>query len=392
MSRILVCGTGCCLMDRIYAKVDFSAPAFVRYRSRRPGDGGLDPGRLTLEGDLESFSGRRFPEMLPEITAGAAPDAENIGGPAIVALIHAAQMCRQDAAVRFYGCRGDDTVGVTLRGLLENTPVDLSGYMVRPGLETPSTTVLSDPLADGGHGERTFVNTVGAAETYGPDDVDPSFYEGDVCVFGGTALVPLVHSGLGKMLAEARRRGGLTVVNTVYDFISERKDPGGRWPLGNSDEAYPLVDLLIADKEEALRLSGTDSIPDAVGFFRAKGVGAVVVTAGADPVWLWSGGRRLVASEVATMPVSKALAEAWKQPSRRGDSTGCGDNFAGGVIASIASQSASGVLKPDLEEACRLGIVSGGFAGLYYGGTWMEKEPGEKHRLLKPYYEQYLIQ
>lgn len=392
MSKVLVHGVGCCLMDRIYAKVDFSSPAFVRYQSREPGDGGLEPGRLTLEGDLERFSSRGFPDILQEITAGSSPDAENIGGPAIVALIHTAQICGRDAEVRFYGCRGDDTVGRNLQASLERTPVDLTSYIVRKGLSTPSTTVLSDPLADGGHGERTFVNTVGAAETFRPEDVDPSFHDGDVCVFGGTALVPGIHAGLERMLAEVRGRGGLTVVNTVYDFISEREAPGRRWLLGGSDETYSLVNLLIADKEEALRLSGTDSIQDAVCFFRAKGVGAVIVTAGAEPVWIWSRGARLSASEVTTIPVSKELARAWRQEPRRGDSTGCGDNLAGGVIASIASQLAAGIEKPDFLEACRLGVVSGGFAGLYYGGTWMENEPGEKLRLLKPYLEKYLIQ
>jgi sugar/nucleoside kinase (ribokinase family) len=92
------------------------------------------------------------------------------------------------------------------------------------------------------------------------------------------------------------------------------------------------------------------------------------------------------------MPVSEAFGKAWNDPSRRGDSTGCGDNFAGGVIASIAEQIALGNKVFDFKEACRLGIVSGGFAGLYYGGTWQEREPGEKRRLLQPYYEEYLQQ
>ncbi len=392
MSKIIVCGVGCCLMDRIYGHVDFSAPAFVRYRSRKPGDGGLEAGRLTFEEDLEAFASRPFPTMLPEITAGAEPDAENIGGPAVVALVHAAQMLGSDAEVRFYGCRGDDAVGEHLQDMLGKTPLDLSHYTVRPGAETPSTTVLSDPAADGGHGERTFVNTIGAAADYRPADAGPSFYEGDVCVFGGTALVPGIHEGLEEMLSEVRRRGGLTVVNTVYDFLNERKDPGRRWPLGGSDAVYPLTDLLIADKEEAFRLSGTDRISDAVDFFREKGVGAVVVTAGSEPVWLWSGDGRLQPAEVQTMPVSIALAKAWERNPRRGDSTGCGDNFAGGVIASVAEQLSAGAGKPNLARACRWGIVSGGFAGLYYGGTWIEIEPGDKRRVLQFYYALYMFQ
>ena len=379
-------------MDRIYAHADFSSPSFKRYLGLRPGDGGLSVGGLTFEEDLERFAGQSFGDILPTLSSGKAPDVENIGGPAIVALIHAAQITAESCTVRFYGCRGDDAVGSDLDRRLKSTPLDLTHFRIQPDSETPSTTVLSDPDADNGHGERLFVNTIGAAWDYIPEEVDDSFYESDICVFGGTALVPRIHEGLGYMLSKARGNGCLTVVNTVYDFLNEKKNPGGRWPLGSSDTSYSLVDLLISDKEEALRLSGKDDIPDALAFFSRMGVGAVIITAGADDVHLWAGSGRFLPAGPETMPVSEALGKAWKDPSRRGDSTGCGDNFAGGVIASIAEQLASGNKVFDLKEACRLGVVSGGFAGLYYGGTWQESEPGEKRRLLQPYYEEYLRQ
>lgn len=390
--KIVISGVGCCLMDRIYAHADFSSPAFKRYLSLRQGDGGLSVGGLTFEEDLEIFAGQSFGNILPVLSCGKAPDKENIGGPAIVALIHAAQIASAYCSVRFYGCRADDLVGENLERLLKNTPVDLKHYGIKPGSETPSTTVLSDPDADNGHGERLFVNTIGAAWDYIPAIVDHSFYESDICVFGGTALVPRIHEGLEAMLSKARQNGCLTIANMVYDFLSEKKNPGLKWPLGSSDATYSLLDLLIADREEALKLSGKDSIDEALDFFRQKGVGAVIITAGADDVHLWACSDRFLPVEPETIPVSKALGKAWKDPSRRGDSTGCGDNFAGGVIASIAGQLASGCKILDLKAACQLGVVSGGFAGLYYGGTWLESEPGEKWRLLKPYYEEYLKQ
>ena len=390
--KVVIGGVGCCLMDRIYAHADFSSPSFKRYLSLRPGDGGLTVGGLTFEEDLERFAGQSFGDILPTLSGGKAPDVENIGGPAIVALIHAAQITAGSCSVRFYGCRGDDAVGSDLDQRLKSTPLDLTHFRIQPGLETPSTTVLSDPNADNGHGERLFVNTIGVAWEYIPEIVDPSFFEADICVFGGTALVPRIHEGLEDMLSEARRNGCLTVVNTVYDFLNEKKNPGERWPLGSSDTSYSLVDLLIADREEALRLSGKDDIPEALAFFNRMGVGAVIITAGADDVHLCACSDRFIPVGPETMLVSEALGKAWKDPSRRGDSTGCGDNFAGGVVASIAEQLASGNNRFDLKAACCLGIVSGGFAGLYYGGTWQESEPGEKRRLLQPYYEEYLLQ
>jgi sugar/nucleoside kinase (ribokinase family) len=104
------------------------------------------------------------------------------------------------------------------------------------------------------------------------------------------------------------------------------------------------------------------------------------------------------------MPVSKAVGEALKQ-GKKGDSTGCGDNFAGGVIGSLARQMLDNRqqtdyglwtmdygLTLDLREACRWGIVSGGFACFYYGGTYLEEKEGEKFAYLQELYDQYLKQ
>ena len=76
----------------------------------------------------------------------------------------------------------------------------------------------------------------------------------------------------------------------------------------------------------------------------------------------------------------------------KGDSTGCGDNFAGGVIASLCWQKREGRRLLDLQDACRWGIVSGGYACFYYGGTFFETRPGEKLQLVEPLYKQYLEQ
>ena len=98
------------------------------------------------------------------------------------------------------------------------------------------------------------------------------------------------------------------------------------------------------------------------------------------------------------MPVSTAVGQALRD-GRKGDSTGCGDNFAGGVMGSIARQiynsqpsTLNSRLTLDLVESTRWGIVSGGFACFYYGGTYIEKQKGEKLALLQDLYNQYLKQ
>jgi len=76
---------------------------------------------------------------------------------------------------------------------------------------------------------------------------------------------------------------------------------------------------------------------------------------------------------------------------RRGDTTGCGDNFAGGVLASLAMQLEAGGKKGGLDpvEACSWAVASGGFCCFYYGGTWHERVPGEKRALVEGYYNSY---
>lgn len=76
----------------------------------------------------------------------------------------------------------------------------------------------------------------------------------------------------------------------------------------------------------------------------------------------------------------------------KGDTTGCGDNFAGGVIASVVRQIYSGRKVLDMSDACRWGVVNGGFACFYTGGTYYEDEPGEKSGKLQSLYKDYCRQ
>ena len=97
---------------------------------------------------------------------------------------------------------------------------------------------------------------------------------------GGTALTPALHDSLDSLLSRAKASGAFTFVNTVYDFRNESRAPGAPWPLGSSDASYASIDLLVTDLEEARRLSGAGDAAAALAFFRDRGVGAAVVTAG----------------------------------------------------------------------------------------------------------------
>jgi sugar/nucleoside kinase (ribokinase family) len=82
----------------------------------------------------------------------------------------------------------------------------------------------------------------------------------------------------------------------------------------------------------------------------------------------------------------RARVQILRQPETVGDTTGCGDNFTGGMLASIARQKITAPHKPvSLHDAVKLGIASGGFACFYHGGTYIEKRAGEKAELVKGY-------
>lgn len=402
MEKILnISGTGCALVDYLYKPVSFTAETFRRYLSVQPGDGGLAPGKLVFSEEFETFAGEKYLVARERITQGMSPVAQNIGGPSIVSLIHAAQMLSDlPAQVRFYGSKGRDEGADFISERLKQTPLKTGKYKTATQY-TPFTDVLSDPGFDQGHGERIFINNIGAAWEMYPDDLDEAFFKSDIVVFGGTALVPDIHRHLLEMLRKAKDNQAITVVNTVYDFLSEKNDPTAPWPMGSSVETFIHIDLLITDMEEAFRLSGEQTVEKALQFFQDRGVGAVIVTHGANPVHYFSQGH-LFGQRRGSKPVSaKVIETIGRNPELAGDTTGCGDNFAGGVIASIARQM---IHKPentalqkqngfvDLDEAIAWGIVSGGYTCFYHGGTFYEAFPGQKRQLITPFYREYLFQ
>jgi sugar/nucleoside kinase (ribokinase family) len=415
---ISIHGTGCCLIDFLYPKTDFSAPMFIAKLSRKAGDGGLAVGKLVFAEDFERFVHTPYESALGEI-AGGVP-SHNLGGPAVVSLVHAAQVLGDGAAVSFYGSRGDDKTGDLMEEALlragfvprgqagsllhlvhktsknpqaQQAPGPASYTLKRYTGLTSRTDVLSDPNYHDGHGERTFINLIGAAGQFSCADLNVTgdFFDASIITFGGTALTPLIHDGLTEMLRKAKKRDALTVVNLVYDYRSEQTAPGKKWKLGAGDDAYGFIDLLIADRDEALKTSGCSSAGEAAGWFLRRGCGAAVITSGTRPLHFAAGKGIFSPRSSDTLPVSKGIdRELAAHPEKRGDTTGCGDNFAGGLIAGIAEQLTRVRLgKLDLREACIPGVVAGGYACFTLGGVFYEKQPGEKRELLAPFINEY---
>lgn len=393
--RIKISGTGCALADFLYAKVDFHASGFQKYLSHKTGDGGISPGKLVFTSELEAFAQRPYDEILGEIVQGKEYHSVNLGGPSLVSLIHASQLLpKEHFEVNFYGCTGTDETAKLIREKVAKTPLNCKNYITLSGKNTAFTHVLSDPDFDGGHGERTFINNIGASWDYYPHMLSQSFFEADLVCFGGTALVPQIHDNLTMLLKKAKATNAITLVNTVFDFRNEKEHPNEKWPLGNSSDSYPLIDILLMDSEEALKISGTSTVNDAAAYFEVCGVSSFIITNGSQNLLAYSNGTLFKPMNVSSFPVSDEIVKKLRiTPLKKGDTTGCGDNFTGGIIVSVASQLNSHTRGEfDMIDAISWGVSSGGFSCFYLGGTWLEKAEGEKKALIEPYRQKYLKQ
>lgn len=418
-------GAGCGLADFIHADIDFASPRIRDYHARVSGDGGLEMGKVIFQADLIRFSqrlraegrgtGETWEAILADLSgADAPPPAFNVGGPAAAALTAAAQLLKPSRTpVTYYGVSGDDGLAARIRSRLAQTPLDIGGFRRRPG-RTPSAHVFCDPRADGGRGDRFFIHCPG--ESFPSEEAfqGESFFQAAINVYAGTAETPLLHRDLPSLLQKGRRRGALNVVGAVFDFEAERNAPGRPWPMGNG-EAYPYIDLLVADADEIRGLAGLQggtgvtgiaSIEAAVAALMDKGLVSVVVTQGADPVYYRSLGG-IFGECRGYAPVNASLAAlAGDRRGNPGDTSGAGDNFLGGMLADLVLQLLADDFYPKgethierellevsplrLRRAVEFGIVAGGLACLQTGGVRIEAHSGENLARVRDYLPQAL--
>jgi len=389
-----ISGIGCSLIDYLYTNINFNDPSIINFLSKKKNDGGLIPGGLVFTGELEKYTGKKIDEILKIITKNKEPKAINLGGPAIVALVNCSQLLNSlKIKVKYYGQMGNDKTAEYIKSILNKTQLDITSYRLIQGV-TPSTYVFSDPKYDNNHGERMFVNNLGTSENITIQDIPQDFFDSNILLFGATALLPNIHDNLSILLKKGKKSGSINILTTVYDFRNSKINPDKKWPLGDSDDNYKNIDLLITDYEEALNLSSCSSINKAAGFFIKKHTPAFIITQGVNPVYLYSNGNLFNKINLTTMPVSNYVCSVLKENSNtERDTTGCGDNFAGGVISSTAYQlykKKSG--KIDLPTACAWGISSGGFACFYLGGTYIENKHGEKKEKIQYIFNEYIKQ
>jgi sugar/nucleoside kinase (ribokinase family) len=248
-----------------------------------------------------------------------------IGGSAAITAVAAARLGLRVALV---AAVGDDPAGGLMLSLLANEGVDTSAVLVRAGLPTGMTTVLSTGS------DRAILTALGAMTSLTAADVPP-LPARHLHVSSYFLLERSLGPGLAGLLAAARSRGVTTSVDTNYD-------PSRRWGDHLLRAALAETDVFMPNEAEAVGISGQSDVRAAAAL---AGPSRIVIKLGARGALCGQEGPLVSVPEVR--PV---------------DTTGAGDCFNAGLIAGLLD----GL---DLPHAAALGCAVGAKSTAAIGGT-----------------------
>jgi sugar/nucleoside kinase (ribokinase family) len=251
-----------------------------------------------------------------------------IGGSAAITAVAAARLGLRVALV---AAVGDDPAGELMLSLLASAGVDTSAVLVRPGLPTGMTTVLSTGA------DRAILTAPGAMTSLTAADV-PTLGARHLHVSSYFLLERSLGPGLAGLLAAARRRGLTISLDTNYD-------PARRWGDRLLRAALAETDVFLPNEAEALGISGESDVGKAAAALSALGVRSLVIKLGARGALCGPDG------PLVSVPTVEPV-----------DTTGAGDCFNAGLIAGLLD----GL---DLPHAAALGCAVGAASTAAAGGT-----------------------
>lgn len=215
----------------------------------------------------------------------------------------ASWMAVQGHEVTLVACVGADPFGQTLKQRLADAGVRLA---VREGSLTTGTCIV---IVDRDR-ERTMLPDPGANSELTLADIDPHLTaEAHLHLSGYTLLHPPTQDAALAACAQARMRGATISL-----------DPASAGPLSRHrilvQDLLPRIDVLLANEDEALVLSGQDTTEAALGELRQH-TPVVVIKRGSRGV--------LAADEHVSVQLPAPRVHC-------ADTTGAGDAFAGGFL------------------------------------------------------------
>jgi sugar/nucleoside kinase (ribokinase family) len=274
---------------------------------------GLEKGTMTLVDG----------ERAADVYASMGPGIEVSGGSAANT---AAGVASLGGTAAFVGKVADDELGRIFTHDLRATGVAYSTEPALSGVGTARCLILVTPDA-----ERTMNTFLGVAADLGAGDVDEALVtSGRVAYLEGYLVgVGAAEAALERTVALARHAGTIVAL-TLSDPLWVRLNREAFSAL------LPDVDVLLANEEEALELTGAGDLEAALATLVAT-CPVVAVTRGAQGV-VATDGKETVA--VAAEPVDLVV-----------DTTGAGDLFAAGFLFGLARNL-------PLETCARLGTLA----------------------------------
>lgn len=244
-------------------------------------------------------------------------------------------LARSGVSAAAAGKVGADSFGRFLVELLSERGIERAGVVVDPDASTSATVVLVNT-----EGERTFLHRPGANGELRASDLDPDIvFAGRWLLLTGAFVLPALDgSPAAALLAEARRHGVRTALDTVFD-------PTGRW-----DRVLPLLpqtDLFMPSIAEARAITGEQD-PSAVAATLHE-LGARDVALKLGPHGTYGSGEdfRGYIEPVNVSPI---------------DGTGAGDAFNAAVLyGKLAGW--------PFEQALRLATAAGAYATTFVGAA-----------------------
>jgi len=199
---------------------------------------------------------------------------------------------------------GADAFGDFLVALLRDRGVDYAGVISDPSVPTSASVALVDSA-----GERTFLHTTGANGALSAEELGEAPFAGRALhVAGALVLERLDGAPAAAILAEARRRGVHTSLDTVFDG-------SGRWQRVRA--ALPHCDVVTPGRAEAEAITGHAEPALAARRLRDLGAGIAAVTLGPEGCQVAADDFEGRVPAVRVDPV---------------DGTGAGDAFAAGFL------------------------------------------------------------
>jgi sugar/nucleoside kinase (ribokinase family) len=223
------------------------------------------------------------------------------------------------------GCVGDDVFGRIVADMLRERQVDVSGLLVKVGMDTSQTLIVNVKGQD-----RRFIHTFGANAVFEAGDIPLDRDDIGVLYLGGYLLMGKVEPAkLAQVFRQAQARG----MRTVLDVVT----PGPADYLPRLEVVLPHTDVFLPNDHEGKLITGKDDALSQAELFHQMGAKTVIITQGDKGSVLVTDGLRLRAGAYS-MPFI--------------DGTGGGDAFAAGYMAGM-------LLGWPPEECLRIGSAVG---------------------------------